>query len=237
MIPAAPTRKKTRGETVFIVSQYHEKSNGETIVITGMETACCPDCGASLLYRDRKLRGVKDKAGQKKQCWLRRLRCEPCRRMHTEIPDFIQPRKHYDSEAIQGVIVSESCVAKEDCVADESTMRRWRNDWNESKEDIGQRLSSAYSKETDAYTPLVSSVTLLATIVGKVSCWLAHVMKLLINAGNKLFTRFAFCPNADSDRILSVGTNIKNGGSKNDKTNAKTGRRGGQEVQNHSATN
>jgi hypothetical protein len=121
------------------------------------------------------------------------------------------------------------------CLADASTMNRWKSDWREGKEDIEQRLDSEYTKESGTYTPLISRVTMLSIITKTMTRWLAYVMKLLINAGHKLRTRFAFCPAPICDRLFSVGTNIRNGGNKNDKTNAIAGESGIGKIQNHRA--
>jgi hypothetical protein len=193
---------------MFMVSQYDINNNGKILLVTGKEAAHCPVCGTVMHYHDSKSRGVKDKAGESVLYWLRRLKCDPCDATHTEIPTFIQPRKHYGSAVIQDVVSG----VDSDCAADNSTIRRWKRDWVESKDDIEQRLRSEYAKEANTFPPLVSSAALLTSIISTVTYWLACVMKLLINAGHHLFTRFAFCQDSTFDTILSVKQIINNGG-------------------------
>ena len=133
---------------------------------------------------------------------LRRLLCEGCAKLHTEIPDIIQPFKHYDSETIQSVI--DGGEKAMDCVADDSTISRWKSDFTKAAPDIEQRLGSVYVREADETIPVLSSVTILAYIRAMQKCWLAFVMVLLINGGHKLCTRFAFCPSSIDGIVSSI---------------------------------
>jgi len=179
-------------------------------------SACCPLCGAVLTYRDSRLRGVRDLIGIKTFYLLRRLRCCPCRKLHTEIPDFLQPYKHYDSHAIQCVIDGNEEASE--CVADNSTIRRWKNSFKEAEPDIAQRMASLYTQETDELVPFGAPSKTLAGIRAVLDCWLAFVMRLLINNGHKICTRFAFCPPSTACRISSTGRIPTEGGGKVDQT-------------------
>lgn len=55
---------------------------------------------------------------------LRRLRCSHCGRLHLEIPDVMQPQKHYAAEVIRKVEAGELGS----CPADDSTIRRWKKE-------------------------------------------------------------------------------------------------------------
>ncbi len=82
----------------------------------------CPSCNALMSHRDSRKRLVKTSDGNTYVFSLRRLQCLQCRRMHLEIPDFIQPHKHYDRKTIESVIAG-NC---DYCAADDSTIRRWK---------------------------------------------------------------------------------------------------------------
>ena len=149
---------------------------------------------------------------------LRRLLCDDCKKLHTEIPDIIQPYKHYDSETIQSVI--DGGEKARCCVADDSTISRWKSGFAKAAPDIEQRLASVYVREVDGTIPVLSSITILAYIRAMQKRWLAFVMALLINGGHKLRTRFAFCPSS-IDGIVS--STIKKGGGLDGKTIEDTG--------------
>ena len=42
--------------------------------------------------------------GEKKTVSVRRLRCDRCKRLHSELPDILTPRKHYATEIIENVV-------------------------------------------------------------------------------------------------------------------------------------
>jgi hypothetical protein len=146
-----------------------------------------------------KARKVKDYLGEVKRFMLRRLRCQDCLRLHTEIPDTIQPFKHYDSEAIQ--IVLDGDKRAEKCVADTSTMSRWKADMAEAMPDISARVVSCHVRDMEEVAPVAAAEHIIGNIKKKHSRWLAYVMKLLINWGHKLCTQFAFCPSPASAKV------------------------------------
>jgi len=185
------------------------------------EDSCCPLCGDILIYRDSRLRGVKDLVGFKIFYLLRRLRCCLCRKLHTEIPDIIQPFKHYDSATIQCVIDESEDAGL--CGADNATIRRWKTSFTEAEPDLAQRLASVYAQETDEKVPLASPAMTFAAIRATIERWLSFVMHLLINNGHKLFTRFAFCPSPPNAKISQIGQKNRTGGRQNDKTIENTG--------------
>lgn len=83
----------------------------------------CPDCGGSVSVRDSRRRTVIDLNGQPHIFQLRRLQCAVCGHIHLEIPDCIQPQKHYGREAIRATVSGE-CDC---CAADNSTIYRWKH--------------------------------------------------------------------------------------------------------------
>jgi len=152
---------------------------------------------------------------------LRRLECELCGASHREMPDIIQPYKHYDSEAIQFVLDSPGKALE--CLADESTKRRWKRGFSAAEPDIAQRLASVYAQMTDGAAPIVSATGGLSAIRANAPRWLAHVTRLLINNGHQVCTRFAPCPPPPPATMLPEAKIKAEGGEEIAKAIADTG--------------
>ena len=100
--------------------KYDESREGYIILCWQQHT--CPDCHAPLSGYDRRRRCAIDLEGVARSYYLRRLRCAGCGKLHTEIPAFLLPHKHYTQAAIaEGMKDGPSC-----CPADSSTIRRWK---------------------------------------------------------------------------------------------------------------
>lgn len=87
----------------------------------------CPICGEKLRYYDRVNRSVRTKNGIKSKTIIRRLKCQGCKTIHRELPDFIFPYKHYDADIIRGVVeglITYETIGYEDYPC-EVTMLRW----------------------------------------------------------------------------------------------------------------
>ena len=203
---------------MVIVSSFDLTYNDASgfFTVTTKESASCPFCKGDLVYRDSKPRILKYLSGGIRHFLLRRFRCRECNKLHTELPDIIQPYKHYESGVIQSVIEGSEDAA--DCVADDSTVRRWKNEFTEAEPDINQRLASVYAHLSDGEVPIAATVHILDRIKAKAKRWLAFVMKLLINSGYRIRTRFAFCPPSVPDKVSSESKNATEGGKKGDKT-------------------
>jgi len=82
----------------------------------------CPSCNVPYKPRDSRKRLVKDSEGKQYTFQLRRLKCPLCGHMGIEIPDIIEPEKHYFKLTIQATIEGKIDY----CSADDSTIRRWK---------------------------------------------------------------------------------------------------------------
>jgi hypothetical protein len=122
---------------------------------------------------------------------VRRLRCRSCGKIHTELPDFILPYKHYEAPAIQKTLDDEPDAS---CAADDSTLRRWRESFAEASPLIIALLTALYMKVANNAAPLFHFGGILSNIRARQKHWLTFVFQLLINSGHRLRTRFAFCP-------------------------------------------
>ncbi len=109
---------------MIIATRYtteYDEARG-TYKIRNMEAPVCPDCGLLLSGYDTRARHVIDNSGEVRWFLLRRLRCNGCCKLHLELPDFMQPKKHYEAQLINDVLAGRSDF----CPADDSTIRRWK---------------------------------------------------------------------------------------------------------------
>jgi len=205
---------------MVIVTSFTTRYNIEKkyLEVISAEESRCPYCGSALCYRNSRLRGLLDELQEKAVYLLRRLWCECCRHLHTEIPAIIQPYRRYASCVIQDVL-----EGGDTCTADDSTIRRWRNDFKEAKADIEQRLRSAYVHETGAHAPVTKGTVTLDALIKREPRWLSFVMKLLICHGHRLCTRFAFCPREEAVKIARTDKPGGKGGAFYDKSKEDTG--------------
>jgi hypothetical protein len=204
---------------MVIVSSFKLDYNclsGIFTVISRNESICCPLCDGGLVYRDSKLRKLKNLLGEISHFLLRRLHCTECEKLHTELPAIIQPYRHYDSDAIQSVLDDSEDGAA--CAADNSTIRRWKTEFAEAKPDMNQRLASVYAQMLDEKVSIANTVNILYRIKIKTKHWLAYVMELLINSGHTICTRFAFCSPPFSAKVGTMVNKTGMGGKQSDKT-------------------
>lgn len=87
----------------------------------------CPECQNKLKCYDKVTRTVIIKGGERKSFKIRRFKCYKCRKIYRELPDFVHPYKHYDSEIIKGVkdgLITPETIGYEDYPCS-TTMNRW----------------------------------------------------------------------------------------------------------------
>jgi hypothetical protein len=109
---------------MIIASRYRiEKDESADVYrVRNLDAPLCPSCGSLCSGYDTRSRHSIDGAGVVRWFALRRLLCPTCGKLHTELPDFMRPRKHYDGDVIAAAMESSTG----DCPADDSTIRRWR---------------------------------------------------------------------------------------------------------------
>ena len=95
---------------------------GDIYRIVNYDVAVCPHCYSPLKVRDSRKRQVKDSSGTEYIFQLRRLYCPICKQIHLEIPDSIEPQKHYFKSTIENTLSNKINY----CTADNSTIRRWQ---------------------------------------------------------------------------------------------------------------
>jgi hypothetical protein len=116
------------------------------------------------------------------------MRCETCGKLHTELPDCMQPHKHYETDAIQAEIDGSG----ENPRADESTLKRWKAAFHRSEEQIEGALGALWSERSGLHYPLLPQDSLLNRLRKQIPCWLRFVNKVLISGEFDIHTRFAF---------------------------------------------
>lgn len=150
----------------------------------------CPICSGALKVRDtkrRKLRCSTEEIADKTYL-LRRMRCEICGKLHTELPDCMKPYKHYETDAIQAEIDG----LQENPSADESTLRRWKAEFQKAKDQIEGKLRALWSERSGIHYPLLPQDSLLRILREQIPCWLRFVNKALTNREFDIHTQFAF---------------------------------------------
>jgi len=100
----------------------------------------------------------------------------------------MQPRKHYETDAIQAEIDG----SQENPNADESTLRRWRAEFHKFKDQIEGALRALWSESCDVHYPLLPQDSLLKIVRGNLPRWLRFVNKALVSREFDPHTRFAF---------------------------------------------
>lgn len=88
----------------------------------------CPDCGEILSYKDTRRRVYLDYGHEEDILYIRRFRCDKCKRLHTELPENVVPWKHYKKDVIRDVL--EGYTVEDDPIAENGpadiTMKRWK---------------------------------------------------------------------------------------------------------------
>ena len=125
---------------------------------------------------------------------IRRLRCEPCKQVHHELPDILVPYKRYCSKSIEAVVTGEKVLS---VGADESTISRWKQ-WFRALANhlLGSliAITACYQKGAaeDRSALPGSSLQRIWSHVGDGPGWLARIVRPVVNANYWVQTRSAF---------------------------------------------
>lgn len=88
----------------------------------------CPKCSSQLKYYDTVKRIARAGGPDKPTKYIRRMKCTECGSVHRELPDILEPFKHYESELInkvvEGLITCDSYGFEDYPSA--MTARRWK---------------------------------------------------------------------------------------------------------------
>ncbi len=109
----------------MIITKHYEimKYDSNAYSIKSLEAAFCPACKVLMSGYDTRRRHCIERDGTYRWYLLRRLRCPECKRIHLEMPDFMEPKKHYNAQLIRDTVSG----IEVSCPAEDSTIRRWKN--------------------------------------------------------------------------------------------------------------
>ena len=174
--------------SMVILSRYeiNFKPSEDLFWVKTKEISICPCCGQPLSGYDHHLRLVRLRCGIKVRLLVPRAFCRSCHRLHTQLPSFVQPNKHYEAMVIQQVMDGKTLST---CPAEDSTIRRWQSALRHAAPYLEMLLYAA----NQAKRPLFGE-SLLEKLRKSSRRWLTFVTHLLISARVDLPTCFAFTP-------------------------------------------
>ena len=149
--------------------------------------------------RDSRDRVCQHADGIRRVYRLRRLYCKHCRKIHTELPDFMQPFKRYVANVVEAVVDGRS----ETCPAEESTMRKWCGWFSNRKAMLDARIQALKQSLEGVVLSVLSPCSLLQEIRSTGIGWLSRLTRQLVNFGNEIHTCFACCPSHGHDILVS----------------------------------
>lgn len=169
---------------MIIISQYEKKFNSKTQIfsIISKENVPCPYCGGELRYRDCVVRDVIQPSGTVETLQIRRMSCPDCGHLHRELPDFVQPFKHYASEVIESVLDGD-CSS---CPAENSTLSRWKAWSLRILPYLCAALTAVQAYVSDASMRLMRDLSPVTDMRSKGSGWLRGIMRRRVNFAGTL---------------------------------------------------
>lgn len=158
------------------------------------QSALCACCSHQLEVCGSRRRGYNESSGEKKVLIIRRLYCQPCERIHHELPDMLVPYKRYDRDSIEAVIVGNNSAGVS---ADETTIARWRRWFSGlvhhiygALKAVCHRLDRTFAESAD---PLSQSLLQrIHDLVGAAPGWLGRVVRIMVLQNLWVQTRSAF---------------------------------------------
>jgi len=96
--------------------------------------ALCPRCHGPFKFHGTYSRHFLDEKGDRHDGWVAQCCCDTCNEYPSLIPDFIMPYKHYEAAVIESAILEveeNGSLGLNSCPADDSTVRRWVNQFQE----------------------------------------------------------------------------------------------------------
>ena len=124
------------------------------------------------------------------------MRCEECRKIHHELPDFLVPYKRYTANVVEAVVESAKEASVVAAAVEDSTQRRWKS-W---AQDLLFYWTAALAalKHRQAPPPAAGLFNRPGSRLhevkqgGRWSCgWLSRLVRILVGENLWLQTRFA----------------------------------------------
>ncbi len=114
-----------------------------------------------------------------------RYRCNHCNRLHSALPDFIVPYKHYTSEIIEVAIEA----SQEDFFEDypcEGTIKHWKWWFAVNRTGIEGQIKSASYRLLDKDEAFLKSRGSLLRERDRKAGWLSQVVRFIYNSGGRI---------------------------------------------------
>ena len=167
---------------VISIHEAHVSSLTKTL----REILLCPLCSCLLRYRDSRLRIMKQEGGIQTKIPIRRLKCTGCGRIHTEIPSFLLPYKHYAAEVISGVL--DGMIRPEDQDSEDypslTTMKRWLRWFTRNLRRIESILQRMLLRQSLPVPAQISS--LIRILRTNYPDWLERIIPIIYNNAEEL---------------------------------------------------
>jgi hypothetical protein len=169
---------------MVIISHYELIFNSinNIFYVKSNDVSYCPFCNCCLSVKDSKNRTVISDDGRKQIYRIRRLICQSCNKIHSELPNFIQPFKHYGSEVIEPVLDEVS----DQCPAENSTIKRWLKWFDDSVSYIECALTAIKIEVSNNTINLMNYSSIIDNIRYNGKGWLRRITQLLVNSGSWL---------------------------------------------------
>lgn len=132
---------------MIITKDYQILRHNHIYYINNLQKALCPNCNSPLKVHDSRKRHLIIDSGDTLIFRLRRLKCPHCHTLHLELPDIMQPHKHYSLEVITHTLDQTS----NNCPADDSTIYRWRYGGSESSRRTSKQVCPILPTDYTAY--------------------------------------------------------------------------------------
>lgn len=172
------------------------------------EVVPSPCCGEALSVIGSRKQKLMSEGGDRRLLVIRRLRCSRCRKIHHELPDCVVPYKRYESACVEQVV---SGPESSTVAADDATLRRWRNWFQEQTtyllgalRSIDIRFHQDPAEKSSA--PSQSVHHPFGHYVGDAPGWLARIVRPVANSNLWLHTRSAFLSALSCGRLVSKST-------------------------------
>lgn len=160
--------------------------------VRSREIPYCPHCGREMRVAGSRRRRVRRLDSEVVTLIIRRLRCDACRRIHHELPDFIVPYKHYSAEVIEDILRGAEKTAGSCSPCENSTVRRTVHWFSLLLSYFEAALRSLIEMNRHSRS-LVNELSSLLPLQPKrlPAGWLRHLVRVLVNSGRWLQTRLA----------------------------------------------
>ena len=139
-------------------------------------------------YRDSRKRIRCKKGGTRSWVLVSRFLCAVCHHLHTALPDFLAPHKHYETEIIRevidGEVTTETIEAETYSYPSEITMVRWAAWFEQNKADMEGHLRRVTGLL--GFSDAKVNQSLLEELRMESERWLEALLRIIYNSGGYL---------------------------------------------------